>query len=223
MDSEAITLVLGFFLGLATNFIVWGLLFHYFVPRVRFSPHISKVPNKKTREDKSGFRYRFKIENAGRRDIIDVDLAARLSVKGLRTPSIWSTIYIPLSADGDSSYRIPLLRPAKKGKIARRKVMFFYTNSRDVLRDWSIFPEKLRRRSRNRTLLLEDLMKLGSKANPEIHAYCYDSFSGSRKLFISRPYSTDEILSGVFEAAGLGVLKGTLPVPSPQSTEEGEE
>ncbi|MCS6883616.1 MAG: hypothetical protein NZU74_19995 [Chloroflexaceae bacterium] len=158
---------------------------------------------KKTEEDKSGYRYKFKIENCGIRNIIDIELTARVSVKMGRT---WNIVYVPLSPDGSTSYRIPILLPAKKNKIGRRKILFLYTNSTDILHDWPIFPEEIRRAARNKTLLLDDLMRSGKTAKLEIQAYCYDSFSGSRTLFVSKPYSVSDIVEGPFDRKGLDVL-----------------
>lgn len=225
MTASFWDLIVGIVLGIVTNFIAWAILFHYFIPKIRFSEQLSKVRIKKTREDRSGYRFRVKIENAGRRRIIDIELTARLSVKGLRTKSIWNTLYIPLSPNGDSSYRIPMLLPAIRRVSGRRKIIFLYPNSTDILRDWSIFPEEMREKARNKELLLEDLLKLGTEAKLEIHAYCYDSFSGTRKLFISEPYTVDvngKIPEGQFDSTSLAVIPATV-VSEESEVDEGDE
>lgn len=199
-------LIVGFMLGILTNFIVWAVLSHYFVPKIRFSKRLSKVPIKKTKKDRSGYRYRFKIENSGRRDIIDVELTARLGVKGLRTKNMWNILYIPLNADGSISYRIPKLFPAKEGETGHRKIIFLHPNSAELLRHWTIFPEEIRCKTRQKTLLFEDLLRLGSQAKLEIHAFCYDRFSGSRKLYVSDPYARDDIVEENFDPMSLDVI-----------------
>lgn len=207
-NAILIGLFAGFITGFVSSFLVWLLLTRIMVPRIRFSQAISKMPISRTKEDKSGIRYRFKIENAGRRDAIDVEIIARLSVRGRRSKT-WNYLYIPLSPDGDNSYRIPRLLPARKNKAGRRKIMFLYTNSRDTLRDWSAFPKELRIKSRTKRLLLEELMRAGDKSKIEIHAFAYDAFSGARKLFDSKAYTLDDIRGGPFGRRSLELADST--------------
>jgi hypothetical protein len=196
-------LVVGLVFGIISSFIAWGILFHYLVPELQFAPEISKVGLKKGEDDESGYRYRFRIENAGRRDIIDIELIARVSIKGIRKENTWNTVHVPLSSDGSSSYRIPILRPAKRGKVGQRKTIRLYPNSTNMLQGQSIFPKELRDQAKDGTLLLDNLLRLGSDAKLEVVAFCYDSFSGTRKLFISNPYTIKDIREGGFDPASL--------------------
>ena len=87
--------------------------------------------------------------------------------------------------------------------------MFLYTNSRDILRDWSAFPKELRIKSRNKTLSLKELMRAGDKSKLEIHAFAYDAFSGARKLFDSKAYTLDDIREGPFGRRSLELADPT--------------
>lgn len=217
MELNFLELILGFILGVLTNFAVWAIFAFYFIPDICFSPSISKKKIALTETDRSGYRYRFRIENSGTRDVIDIELMARLSVliKGH-----WNTIYIPLSPDGSPNYRMPILEPVRKDGIGRRRTIFLYTNSTDVLKDWSIFPTELRKKAREQTLLLEDLMSAGKAARLQIFAYCYDGFSGTRKLFRSKIYMIEDIIEGRFDPKGLSVVskKQEFPASSSQKT-----
>ena len=198
-------IMIGLVLGLLTSFVSWAILFHYLVPKIGFSCSLAKVRRRKTQNDKAPYRYKFKIENSGRRNIIDIELTARLSVKGLKSPTKWNRLYIPLES-GTASHRIPQLLPATKGKSGRRPEIFLTPNSSDWLREWTVFPEEIPRKAADKSLLVEDLLKLGKEAKLEIQAYCYDSFSGSRKLYVSPPYTADAILAGEFDPTSLEVI-----------------
>jgi hypothetical protein len=197
--------LLGVAAGIATNFFVWWVLFHWLDPDIQFSPQLSKVPRARTELDKAQFRYRVKLENSGRRRAIDIEIMARLRVKGLKTPQIWNILYVPLRSNGDVSHRIPFMDPAKTGVVANRKIIFLHLNSSDTLPHWSIFPEEIRQRAENRELLLEELLSIGSKADLQFYAYAYDSFSGTRKLFVSKRYTAEDIAEGPFAQDGLNV------------------
>lgn len=210
-------LVLGIVIGLVTNFAVWALLFHGMVPRIRFSNDISKIPMPKSDDDKSGSRYRFRIENAGHRDIIDIELAARLSFKGIRSGT-WNTIYLPLNFDGSSTWRVPILHPARKGKVGHRITVFIHPNGALSLKQWQAVPSEVRAKAAKRGVLLEDLLGMGSEAQIQVLAYCYDSFSGSRKLFRSRPYTLKNIATRRFKRNSLDVV----PASDDAQTSPGE-
>src|SRR5919108_3046233 len=106
---------LGVIVGIATNIFSWWILFHGIVPKVRFSPYLSKTSYPQTGHDKSGYRYRVKYENAGGRAIIDIEVMARLSIKGLGPYlTSWHTFLIPLNPDGELSFRTPRLPPQRK-------------------------------------------------------------------------------------------------------------
>lgn len=210
--------VVGLVFGIISSFIAWGILFHLLVPRLRFAPKISKVYLKKSEDDKSGFKYRFRLENAGRRgivsrivsrDVIDIELIARLSVKGIHKEheQTWNTVNVPLMPDASLSYRIPILRPAVKERRGGRKTIRLYPNSKDILQGQSVLaesvPDCIRKKAKDKTLRLEDLLKLGREAKLEVHAFCYDDFSGTRKLITSKPYTDKDICDGGYAPASL--------------------
>ena len=174
--------------------------------RIRFSSLLHKASLSPTESDKSGFRYRFKIENASKGNIIDLELTARLSVKGLKNPSIWNTLDIPLNEDGEASYRIPLIKPAKEGVAKNRKILFLHPNSAERLQTWNVFPDAIREKALQRKILLEDLLDLGSDAKLEIFAIGYDEFSEGRKLSASPEYRLKNVSEKKFDSKSLDVV-----------------
>lgn len=206
MSEIPISILIGLLTGILTALIAWWILFHCIIPRIHFSSSISKTP---TQDDKSGYRYRFKLENAGRRSIIDVELMARLRIKGLLAdyPNNWEVINIPLGANG-RRYKIPRILPIRRRRV--RYIMRLYVNRVDEFRE-PIYPEHIRRKAEKQSLLLEDILSLGSQATLQIHAFGYDEFSGARKLFISKFYTIHDIKEGPFEEKGLDVQELTIP------------
>lgn len=91
--------IFGLIIGVGTNLVAWWLLFHAVVPKIQFSPSISKLTNEEHPDDQSGYKYRVKIENAGRRAVIDLEIRARIVIHGLgrykKSTSQW--ILMPLT------------------------------------------------------------------------------------------------------------------------------
>lgn len=86
-------LIVGIPLGILTSLVAWWIIFHGFMPRLTFSESIVKIDDSSS---PTGFRYRVKLVNGGRRDILDVEFIARLSVTGMRErfPESISTLFI---------------------------------------------------------------------------------------------------------------------------------
>lgn len=205
----AIGLITGAVTGFLTNLLAWWILTHYFVPRIEFSSSISKMPTPQTPEDRSGYRYRVRLQNSGRRNVIDVEIAARLLITGLSRHSkeLRGVVEIPQKADGTTNWGISRMLPARKG--GTHPVMFLHINSALELREWRMFPEQIRGKSKEKILVLEDLLRLGEEATIRYRAFCYDEFSGARKVFFSKPYTFHDIKEGLFEEGGLDIVDTT--------------
>jgi len=194
------SILIGLFIGVGTNLIAWWILFHYIVPKIHFSPSISKIP---TKDNKLGYKYRIKIQNSGKRSIIDVELRARLKIKGiLDNPQHWRLVGIPLSKNMIVN-NFPIIKPAKQ-KTSGFAIQI-YINDVDEFSELSIYPEDIRKKSKEGSLLLEDLLSIGSETNLQIFVFGYDEFSGSRKYFESIFYTINDIKEGPFD--GLKIKK----------------
>ena len=196
---EILLLLIGIPIGVLGSLLAWWILFHRIVSNIQFSPHISKT---RTNDTRSGYRYRVKFENAGRRSILDVEIFAKLRIKGLRDgyPTNWETIYIPIRVD-----RRPLIKPSRTTRL--REIVRFYVN--DIEAEKLVnFSECVRRRRAEGCLLLEDLLGVGTQSELQIITFGYDEFSGSRKVFPSKKYLLDDIKYGQFDTKCLRILEG---------------
>lgn len=208
--SELLSFILGLLVGLATNLASWWILAHYIVPRIEFCSSIGKLPAQKNEHDRSGFRYRVKLRNGGRRGIIDVDLVVTLRIEGLGKSKNIQVVPIPWNSAGEKRINVLRLIPAKRG-IKAARVFRLYINCVDQFRTSEIYSEAFRRKANEKTLMLEDILSLGARAWLQIAAFGYDEFSGARKLFMSKSYFLADVREGLFEVAGLDVVLGTRP------------
>lgn len=220
-NQNVINQVIGFLVGVATNFVVWWFLLYGLSPEIKFSEVISKLKIKNSDPSKPKYSYRCKFINSGRRDVIDVEIMARLTLKGIgRFPKNWKHYYIPLSSDGEKSFRIPRMSPG----YGYTRVMHLKINNAQWFKTDTFFPKEFREKATQKTLALEDLFALDPSAYISIHVFCYDGFSGSRRLFTSKRYMVVDIQEGYFDRQGLGVIQkkaGTKPLV--EISEEGTE
>ena len=142
----------GFFVGVLTSILTWYVLSHWIVPSLEFFPHVYRS---KTRENPSGCKYRVRFKNTGRRRILDLELFAKLRIRGLSTAgsTTWRAIYIPID-----DARLPIVQ-SQRGTNKRIAVQLCVTEIDEVSRP--AFPPEIQEKFQDRTVRLEDLMDLG--------------------------------------------------------------
>jgi len=207
--KNIISTIIGVFVGVISSFAAWWIIFHLNIANIKFSPNLCKD---RLEADNSGFRYRIKIQNFGRRAILDLELIAKYRVVGLRKnrPANWETVYIPLHLN-----RILKVSPYKNGqksyiiKLCINEVNDFNNN---------LYPTEIIEKSKTKTILLEDLLNLGTKCTLQIYGFGYDEFTGIRKLYKSKIYSLSDIQTGIFKKNSLDVI----PYKKAEETEEEE-
>lgn len=180
-------------IGVACSLGAWWIVFHGIIPKLEFSEHISKTLDERS----DGFpTYRIKIRNCGRRDILDVQLFARIYVTGLNlhSPSTRRIVLIPL---GIAHW--PILEVKGGAKLTA------LLSEKAVALTESWYPESVRAMAASGTMKLEDILSLGESAQLQIAAFAYDAFSGTRKVFVSKYYCRDDIRGGRFEPDSLQV------------------
>ena len=197
-------LLLGFILGIMGSFMIWYLLAKIIAPSITFYPEISKIPSGcKTPK----FIYRFKYGNTGKRSIMDVKIYATLKVKGLEKsrPNNIQLLDIPLEED-----YAPLMNPINPlkwigtNKGGRWRVVNFKLEKLWENQLHNYFGTKSRR-----ILSLERLFQLKEYVELEIVIFCYDKFSGARKIFVKSDYKKDKIRFGTFATDSLTILEWT--------------
>jgi len=193
--------IVGLIIGLFTSFLTWWILFHAIVPKIEFAKDISKLP---TDDDSSGSRYRIKFANVGKRALVDIQVLARFSIKGLTRPGNWVTINIPLEWNGDTKAEMPRLT-----KKNNRVLRLFISHALDLKRS-TLYSQEIHDKANAETLTLEDLFSLGTESSLIIWVFGYDEFSGSRKLFRSQDYKITDIKEGRFKQ--LEVISDEMPI-----------
>ena len=196
MVETIISISIGFLFGIIASLLAWWFQSHLIVPNIQFSQNISKIPSV---DKKSRYKYRIKLENSGKRSVIDIEIMARLRIKGVGDfPNNWRVNYIPLEEMG-INYRIPII--TRKKEIKSGHIITFDVNEVvdfKKLETLERYPDNIKRKAKEKTLLLEDVLRLGSEANIRIEAFGFDEFSGARKFFKSEFYTIHNIKEGRF-------------------------
>lgn len=194
--------LIGIPIGIICSLIAWWILFHGIKPRIRFSEFISKIPHK----DGKGFIYRVKYENHGRGRVVDLTYSAFLSIRALspNRKKTWEIVQLALQNEG----QIPALDPVRKQGLRRFILLDLLQTSK--MQD-AAFPEPIREKYADGTLLLEEVLALGEEAFVQFFVFGYHDWSGSRKLYASKCYRLEDIREGYFEAESLRMI---LPQPS---------
>lgn len=175
----------GLIIGFVSSAITWYMLFRRIVPTLEFFPKIYRQP---TNENPSGYKYHIRFRNTGRREILDLELFARLRIQGLSStrPTRWKAIYIPVD-----DARIPKIGSHRRTK--KRIAVQLLVKEVDQPARASL-PSALSAKCESGTVRLEELMETGQNATLEIVGFGYDSFSGARRVFESVKYLASDIV-----------------------------
>lgn len=200
--------LLGVPVGILCSLAAWWFLFYVIVPKIHFSPSISKV---RAKEAKSNFRYRIAFQNFGKRDIVDAEIYVKLRIKGLRREY----------QDNESVFSIPLGYD-KIPKIISQRGGNKHIIRLDVIKIEELvsqtFPEEsIIHNFEENPDLLENLLSLGTSAKLQIFIFGYDKVSGTRKVFESKFYHSSDIIYGMFSRESLSVIKYKKSKDSPEN------
>jgi hypothetical protein len=204
--TNLLNIILGIFIGITTNLISWWILFHGLSPTILFSPAICKTSRDPTSNDKSKYVFRARLENSGRRAIIDFEVMVRLHLKGLEgyPKGLSQIVYIPLDSSGNIVHKIPHIPRINQDRS--KPIIIFCTYMQSEFTNPNNYPKSIVNKAKNKTLLIEDVLKLGDGTYFEIIGFGFDSFSGSRKYFISKRYTILDIQYGNFKEDGLDII-----------------
>lgn len=185
--NPIVTHLLSFVLGALSSYIVWWVINHKILPTVKFS---SKICRYSVGNDKDLYVCAF--QNAGRRNMIDVEVITRIGVKKFNDSESW--IYFSIKSNAS---QIPVIEPGR-----RALVRIFDERQPPVYIDEP--PPSLRDKLKTCNSL-EEWLSLSPNAKVRLHVFGYDSFSGVRHHFASPSYSSDDVQAGRFN--GLDVTK----------------
>ncbi|MGD9994032.1 MAG: hypothetical protein AB7S69_12085 [Salinivirgaceae bacterium] len=188
-----LTILISVPIGAFSSLIAWWILNYCINPKIRFSEYISS-----SIENSKSF-YRFKFENASRRRMIDSEITAKLRIKGLLYSTNWEVIYLPIDND-----RIPIIYSTKKGKHRFREVPRIELELIDP-KYFRILPPDIKAKIENGNLLLNDLLKLALDSEIILIVSGYDEKSGAKKVFESKPYKIEDVVTGLFKKDSLEI------------------
>lgn len=129
--------------------------------------------------------------------------------------------------DGGKIYSYPNVDPFRRSKI--RWTLPLHINSIESFSN-SPYPADIRAKAEAKSLLLEELLSLGTAAEVRVIASGYDEFSGARKMY-EKTYHLDDVKLGKFikgevieKLATLGDIgpEGADPDVSPETSAEAD-
>ncbi|MGY4767734.1 hypothetical protein ACXC9Q_12525 [Kribbella sp. CWNU-51] len=201
MHEQLISALIGSVSGIATSYLVWWYVARRLVSKILFSDAISVRPDFSAQGIAEGLvKYRVKIHNSGRRAAIDLTIHAMIR-SASRDPDAPDNVQ--LISLGVATVPAPRL-DAKRGRTMNLKTELIPEAHRRHLSE--AHREALQ--NGKRVPLEEILQWLGPGAIVRIWVSCYDEFSGSRRVFVSKDYSEADFTSRQFESNGVKVALG---------------
>ena len=168
--------------GVGASLFVWWLTIKKLVPSIKFSEKICKTESK---ENQSGYKYQFSIENTGWRTAIDLDVYARLRVKKDDNER-WMILYLPTDTLNNS--KIAVLRK-KTEKYLQTHIEIQAYKCDDFKNEF--WENEINAKFKNGKLTLDDVMSCREETELEIMILATDKFSGSRKFFETKYHKKD--------------------------------
>lgn len=158
-----------------------------------------QIERSKSTQAGTNSRYRLKIINVGKRDLLELNIIAKLSIQRNK---IKNNCYLRLG----HQEIIPILYGKKhQNEINNKNKGFAWTLqfhlTDDFLQEFSktIYPETIRSAAALEQLTLDDIFaEFGKKARITIYAFGYDAVTGARKMFVSSSYTINDIWIGKY-------------------------
>jgi hypothetical protein len=171
-------LLLGVPLGVIASLFAWWVVVHGISPRIEFAGRLSRLPGAEP-------LFRLKLRNSGWRSVIDCEVMAELRIRSLapNLPGNTWLIIVPLRRD----------RFAYLPKGANRLLVFMPYHPDERVRRF--IPDRSDGYSLDELFALRDVVRL------RIVAFAYDSFSGSRRVFVSKDYEPTDLVTGPYAAS----------------------
>lgn len=207
-------LVLGMLFGVVASLAAWWILYRGVVPKIGWSTGICRTPG-------SQLEYRVKFGNLGRRDVVDVNVKCTMRIRNLDClpqgsprSSNYATIDIPLR--GGTVDVLPRAGPRDvpasvdptqdRRSINRNRVAHLLTSNISEFQARRL-PSLLRERVLQHEMIpLEELFDQGDDAYIDFTFYCYDGYTGARRVQRSLKYRKDDVQVGRFQRQGFEII-----------------
>ena len=191
-------ILLSVLLSIVASFIFWVLTFKISFAKILFSKNLVKS-NFTVDGIQKRYGYRFRIANIGYRDLIELNIVAKLSIKNGESKHI---CFLDISNLGEQ-YFVTYLAGFKSRK--KRKESFLLTvtlyPSETMQHELTkkIYPKEIRKRAKKGKIEFRDIFKkYGSNIGIKIYVYGNDAITGARKMFVSKEYNINDIEEGDF-------------------------
>lgn len=200
MLEEVITLVIiPFIVSMAVSVVFWWLTFKHSNIEIIFSDKLEK--RKDIRVGKEGqYRYRVRISNVGKRDLFEVYMIAKLTVKTYDGRT--NTTYFPVGEEGTipvlvGKYNIKKKKENKKiykktGKWKRNNIYSYGLYINEIAyNEYSknFYEESVRKKASNKTLVIDDIFQTYPDVSLTIFVFGNDSITGARRKYESKAYT----------------------------------
>ena len=139
------------------------------------------------------FRYRIRISNFGKRDLIEVSIKARIIV---RNNNYKNHILLHTANEGF----IPILRRRKQGHI--RTQIYTVSVGREALWEFgkAFYSDIIREKAQSGTLSIDDLFEEYSSAvSIQFFLFGNDQVTGARQFFSSCEYRLSDCIEGKYK------------------------
>lgn len=186
-QHPAVTHVISLSIGILGSYIVWWYINHKWIPSLDFGSEICKY----SVGEKQAL-YVCAFTNTGKRDILDVEVVARIGFRKYAGHGSW--IYYSLRTNAS---QIPIIEPGRRALI---RIM-------DEREEPSYIdqPPPSLKAMLAACKTLDCVFSLAPEVVVRIHVFGYDSFSGVRRHYLSPAYVKKDIRSGKLK--GLVVVR----------------
>lgn len=188
------TIALGVLSSLVASFVFWFLTFRFSGVKVKFSECIEKSHS--IGGDSGKFRYMIRILNIGNRNLYEVSLYAKVTVK------IRDVIYYTYVEVVEEN-QIPVLRGRKdqianpKKRYGQKLTLRITETSREEFKK-KVYPKKIQAKAFSGELSIDDIFECLPLANIQIFLFGNDAITGRRCGFFSPKYTKEKIAYGKF-------------------------
>ena len=203
-------IIIPFLVSLLAAYVFWWLSFKYSNIKIVFSDKLEK--RKDVRDGKEDqYRYRIRITNAGRRDLFEVYVIAKMTVK--TQDGRTNTTFFPV---GEESI-IPVLVKKfnkiegseykgfnkKKGMQRGYRVQSYGLYINEIAYNEYIknfYEESIREKAREKKLVIDDIFQVYPDSLLTVFVFGNDAVTGARRKYESKEYTStnNDILEGRF-------------------------